>query len=152
MTSSSATPEKKVVLVVEDDFEFRTLLWRFLAPHYTVHQATNGEEALMAVAEHSPDLLLTDIIMPKLDGLALLHTLRDDLKNNVPAIVLVANALPEDIVAARQLSNVTILPKEDITRETLLELIQQSLKNWPCLLRSFSSFAIVFFQVRFAQA
>ncbi|WP_231839540.1 ATP-binding protein [Blastococcus saxobsidens] len=81
------------VLVVDDNADMRAYLTRLLGPHWTVRTAANGEEALAAVAERAPDLVLTDVMMPRIDGFELLRRLRaDPATRGIPVIMLTARA------------------------------------------------------------
>ena len=67
------------ILVVDDDETCVTLLTRFLKRRgYIVEHASDGEEALAAVREHEPDLMLLDICLPKMTGLDVLYFMQDD--------------------------------------------------------------------------
>ena len=61
------------MLVVDDNADMRAYLTRLLAPHWAVRTTANGEEALAAVAEQAPDVVLTDVMMPRVDGFELLR-------------------------------------------------------------------------------
>lgn len=77
------------ILVVEDDAVFRDLLLRALSAHgYETAGAENGSRALGLVSTFRPDVVLTDIRMPVMDGLRFLRSLREGEFRNVPAIVL----------------------------------------------------------------
>nr|WP_239520574.1 ATP-binding protein [Blastococcus saxobsidens] len=81
------------VLVVDDNADMRAYLTRLLAPHYSVRTTANGEEALAAVATRPPDLVLTDVMMPRVDGFELLRALRTDPATRpIPVIMLTARA------------------------------------------------------------
>lgn len=56
------------VLVVEDDYNVRELFRDILAPHYTVLTANDGNNGLEMLRQNLPDLVLCDIVMPRLDG------------------------------------------------------------------------------------
>ncbi|MGY1632725.1 ATP-binding protein [Geodermatophilus sp. SYSU D01186] len=87
------------VLVVDDNADMRAYLTRLLSPHWTVRTATNGEEALESVAAARPDVVLTDVMMPGLDGFGLLRALRaDPATRSVPVVVLTARAGQEAAV------------------------------------------------------
>lgn len=101
------TDKKKIILVVEDEEPLQMVLRDVLTVEgYTPLLASDGIEGLeMALREH-PDLILLDILMPKMDGLEMLKKLRADAwGNKVPVIVLtnlsdnddVANAVAEDV-------------------------------------------------------
>ncbi|MDI9610022.1 MAG: response regulator [Archaeoglobaceae archaeon] len=60
---------KKIVLVVEDDLALLEALELMLKEHYDVVKATNGKEAVKLYHTVKPDLILTDIVMPEMDGI-----------------------------------------------------------------------------------
>jgi CheY-like chemotaxis protein len=81
------------ILIVDDDGDLRTLLGLcFLRRGHSIVVASNGAEGLACVAAHKPDLLVTDLNMPVLDGLALLRHLRAHGQRDLPVIVLTARA------------------------------------------------------------
>ena len=81
------------VLVVDDNADMRDYLCRLLEPHWEVHTASSGIAALAAVAAHTFDLVLTDVMMPEVDGFELMRRLRaDPMTQTLPVIVLSARA------------------------------------------------------------
>jgi sigma-B regulation protein RsbU (phosphoserine phosphatase) len=81
------------ILVVEDEHTLRRLLEYRLSKHYAVRTAANGEEALTLVHEDVPDLIVSDIMMPKMDGFALQKALQRDKDTRIiPFIFLTAKA------------------------------------------------------------
>jgi PAS domain S-box-containing protein len=91
--------EASTVLVVEDNADLRSFLRGLLAPHYRVVTAVDGRDALDRIAAELPDLVLTDVMMPRMDGFALLHALRGDRRTaGLPIIVLSARAGEEAAV------------------------------------------------------
>jgi PAS domain S-box-containing protein len=90
---SSADAPAATVLVVDDNADLRSMLRRLLAPRYRVLTATDGEQALNLIAEHEPDLVLSDVMMPRVDGLELVRRLRaDPATASLPVILLSARA------------------------------------------------------------
>jgi DNA-binding response OmpR family regulator len=86
--ASQGTPEK-TILVVDDEPENRTALQELLSPEYGVVLARDGLEALRLVGESKPDLVLLDIIMPKMDGLQTCLRLRQsEATRTLPVIFL----------------------------------------------------------------
>lgn len=70
---------KKTILITEDDNSLRGALQQKLVNEgFEVFAAKNGEEGLEIALKEHPDLILADILMPKMDGLAMLKTLRED--------------------------------------------------------------------------
>jgi len=85
--------DEHAILIVEDDSTVRELLKYRLGKHYEVDTATNGEEALEVVESAPPDLIISDIMMPKMDGFALQSALQADKNTRViPFIFLTARA------------------------------------------------------------
>jgi signal transduction histidine kinase len=81
------------VLIADDNADMREYLARVLGRHWVVETAADGQAALEAVRARPPDLVLSDVMMPRLDGFALLRTLRDDPRTStVPVILLSARA------------------------------------------------------------
>ena len=84
------------IMVVDDDKSTRMLLKAVLeAENYTVHTACNGEEALEVMDRTHIDLVVLDVMMPKMDGYAFTRTLREG-NNNLPILMVSAKQLPQD--------------------------------------------------------
>lgn len=89
-----------VVLIVEDEKNIRNLLKDVLSD-YTIHETKDGMEALNEVERNHPDIILSDIVMPNMDGLSLIHKLKSDLKTSyIPIIGISAKASVEDQINA----------------------------------------------------
>lgn len=81
------------VLVVDDNADMRDYVRRLLSPHFAVETAGNGVEALQAIRRQRPDLLLSDVMMPALDGFGLLREIRADPElSGLPVVLLSARA------------------------------------------------------------
>ncbi|MEU4691917.1 chemotaxis protein CheB [Actinoplanes sp. NPDC023714] len=92
---------RPVVLLVDDNPDLRAYLSRLLDDRYEVAAAADGAQALQVLATRPVDLVLTDAMMPRLDGLALLAAIRTDpALRQTPVIVLTAVADPDAAVAA----------------------------------------------------
>ena len=115
------------ILVVEDVphiLELLAVTLRFKG--YPVVTAQNGEEALEIINKERPALVITDILMPRMDGFALMHSLRNDPKTSrIPVIFLSATYItPEDRDFALQLGAVRFLEKPVDTPEFLLTVAE----------------------------
>ena len=93
MTAAKRHAKKKAkILVVEDDRLFSDIYAAKLAEEgFEAHMATDGEEGLRLLAEHKPDVILLDIILPKITGLEVLERIRasaDPAVRDVPVIVV----------------------------------------------------------------
>ena len=95
-TATSATTEaaqRAHILVADDNADLRAYLGRLLSPSYRVTAVSDGDQALSLALELRPDLVLADIMMPKLDGISLVKALRaDPAVAGVPVILLSARA------------------------------------------------------------
>ncbi|WNG28276.1 response regulator [Cystobacter fuscus] len=88
------------VLIVDDNADMRDYLHRILAPHFEVQRAVDGLTALEAARARRPDLIVSDVMMPGLDGLGLLRRLREDPElRAIPVLLLSAQAGPEAAVS-----------------------------------------------------
>ena len=89
------------ILVVDDNETNRDILRTRLSPHgYELLEAADGEEALSAARQHRPDLILLDVMMPKIDGIEVCRRLKSDADLPFMAIILVtAKADSKDVVA-----------------------------------------------------
>lgn len=89
------------LLLVEDNEELLALMQRILGVNYRVVTAHNGREALERIQEQSIDLVVSDIMMPEMDGIALCRTLKNDLKSShILVLLLTAKTHTEDKVEA----------------------------------------------------
>jgi PAS domain S-box-containing protein len=87
------------ILVAEDNADMREYVRRILGRHWTVETVSNGIAALAAARKRLPEIVLSDVMMPGLDGLQLLRALRSDpLTRRVPVILLSARAGEESRV------------------------------------------------------
>ncbi len=85
--------ERSRVLIADDNADMREYLRRLLASRYDVEAVPDGEAAFQSALERLPDLVVTDVMMPKLDGFGLLKALRADARTaTVPVMLLSARA------------------------------------------------------------
>ncbi|HEY9858908.1 MAG TPA: ATP-binding protein, partial [Candidatus Obscuribacterales bacterium] len=92
-------PSKSRVLLVDDNADMREYLTRILSEYVQVEAVANGVAALAAIEKQVPNLVLSDVMMPGLDGFELLQALRSDPRTReVPIILLSARAGEEAIV------------------------------------------------------
>ncbi len=95
--------EKPVGLVVEDDPELRNFILSILKEEYTVYTAENGEEGHLKAAELSPDFIISDIMMPEMDGIEMLKIIRNNFAiSHVPVILLSAKTAIESKLAGME--------------------------------------------------
>jgi len=110
------------ILIVDDEELIRWSLSEHLQSEgYSTAEACDGEAALAHIAEHAPDIVITDLKMPKLDGMGLLRALRDR-DDALPVIVLTAHGAVESAVEATRLGARAYLTKPFDLREISLQV------------------------------
>jgi len=120
------TVKKAKILVVDDEATARSGLGRLLEQEgYQVLQAADGREALEAVLDHAPELIITDLKMPVMDGMELLNQLRE--RNlQIPAIVATAFGEVSSAVAAMRAGAEDYLTKP-IDFDAMLLVVERTL-------------------------
>ena len=99
----NANGQRARLIVADDNLDMRQYLSRLLADRYDVVAVGDGEAALAAARERRPNLILSDVMMPHLDGFGLLRRIRQDsLLRTVPIILLSARAGEESRVEGLQ--------------------------------------------------
>nr|WP_244437166.1 response regulator [Bacteroides reticulotermitis] len=82
---------RKKLLLVEDNKEFRTFLKEQLEDYYQIIEAGDGEEGAKCAIEENPDLIISDIMMPKVDGIELCRRIKTNVHtSHIPVILLTA--------------------------------------------------------------
>ncbi|MEW6517987.1 MAG: ATP-binding protein [Thermodesulfobacteriota bacterium] len=96
-------PARKTILVVEDNPDLAHNIGRCLKPHYNIRLSGNGKEALAKLGEELPDLILSDVMMPEMDGYELCRRVKEDeLTSHIPVILLTARTATDDRIDGYQ--------------------------------------------------
>jgi two-component system, OmpR family, response regulator len=104
----------KTVLYVDDEPDIREVveLSLGLVGGLTVHTCDSGERALEILPQLRPDLILLDVMMPRLDGPSTLQRLRADPSLNcIPVVFMTAKAMPQEVERFKQLGAVAVVAK-----------------------------------------
>ncbi|QLE58331.1 ATP-binding protein [Nostoc sp. TCL26-01] len=121
-------PSPAKILLVDDNADMREYVKRLLKQRYEVTAVEDGLAALVAIRQSLPDLVLTDVMMPRLDGFGLLQALRQDqTTRELPIILLSARAGEEARIEGLEAGADDYLTKPFSTRE-LLARVEASLK------------------------
>ena len=83
-----ATPDIRILVVEDDPYFQRVLLKRLAAEGYQVQAASDGREGMKAIVTFEPDLVISDWMMPKLDGLELCQSVKTGLQESAPYFIL----------------------------------------------------------------
>ncbi len=112
--------ERELIVLADDNADMRRYLARLLGDRYEVRAVADGRQALEAIQELRPALVLTDVMMPHLDGFGLLRAIRDDSAlAGTPVILLSARAGEESRVLGLQADADDYLVKPFTARELL---------------------------------
>ena len=96
VTSVKSEKESLQLLVIEDNDEFRSFLFNQLSELYSVKTASDGQDGLNKAMEYTPDLIISDVRMPQMDGVTLCKTLKQEVKtSHIPIILLTAHSSEE---------------------------------------------------------
>lgn len=89
--------QKPHLLVVDDNWEMRRYLRQALEESYFITEAANGKEGIEQAQKHMPDLLISDMVMPEMDGLTFCKKLKKDVKtSHIPILFLTASSSQQD--------------------------------------------------------
>jgi PAS domain S-box-containing protein len=124
-------PSGGTVLVADDDESVRTLVREALTTErHEVMEAADGEEALALIRAHKPDVLVLDLLMPRLDGFSVLEQIQDDPEiRSLPVVVLTGKELSEaerDLLRSRASS---VLPKSALSPAELRRRVADALER-----------------------
>jgi signal transduction histidine kinase/DNA-binding NarL/FixJ family response regulator len=119
----------RTILIVDDRWENRAVLQNLLEPlGFTILEAVNGKEGLTQIASSHPDLVITDLAMPVMDGFNMLHQLRQQPEfQNLPVIVSSASVFEIDQDKSIAAGGNAFLAKP-VQAEMLLEKLQEQLQ------------------------
>jgi two-component system chemotaxis response regulator CheY len=119
----------KKILIIEDDAVAAFVYRKGLAKAgYDVHVATDGQAGLDQIQQISPDGVVLDLMMPKLDGISLLKMLRAlPTGGNIPVLVITNAYVPQMVDEAMAAGATKVLAKGDLTPQTLATIFREVL-------------------------
>ena len=123
---------KSIVLAEDDRFLRRACETKLKQRGFDVRVAVDGEEALAMVRERMPDLLLLDLLMPKLDGLAVLEALKADEATRGIRVVIMSNSSREfEVKKASTLGAVDYWIKSNLSLQEISDRVERLLAEPP---------------------
>ena len=115
--------QDKTILIVEDNIELQQFLKDLLAPFYKIILAENGEEGFSIAKNQHPDLILSDIMMPKLDGIEMCKSLQKTPQTkHIPVVLLTAKNSTNSKIAGLESGAIEFINKPFNTNELLLKI------------------------------
>lgn len=119
----------KTILFIEDESMLQKTFQDLLTQEgYSMLSALDGEIGFSTAKEKKPDLILLDLILPRMDGFEVLKALKEDeTTRNIPVIVLTNLESVQDVERALELGATTYLVKANYTLDEVLEKIKQTI-------------------------
>ena len=112
VSANSFSPKDQTILIVDDNEDFRLYLVENLRNDYNILEAENGKTAFEKACIHTPNLILSDVMMPVVDGLQLCEQLKTEKKTaSIPVILLTASVSEEHKIKGLELGIDTFLSK-----------------------------------------
>lgn len=100
LVDSDTVDSQSTVLVIEDNRDIAAYIGNLLADSYNVAYATNGEDGLQKAIDVVPDLIITDLMMPGIDGLELCRRIRsNNVVNHIPLVIVTAKVTEQERIA-----------------------------------------------------
>ena len=122
-------PKKYNVVVVEDNDELRFYLKSILKDFYNVYTANNGLEGIELIKEEIPDLIISDVVMPEIDGLELCKSVKSNFDtSHIPVILLTAKSFDYQVVDGVK-SGADLYLTKPFNSEILIANINNLIKN-----------------------
>ena len=130
---------KSTILIVDDNADIRTLLRRILQDRYQVNEAEDGQQGLELANEIVPDLIVSDVMMPVMNGLEFCQRVKDNMAtSHIPVILLTARALSKHQVEGYESGADGYITKP-FSADVLIARIDNLLKNRQLLKGLFGS-------------
>lgn len=129
-TPEEETFKQSILLVEDDEALIEAYSSRLIAEGYEVSSVTDGEEALSEIIKMKPNLVILDVMMPKIDGFEVLDILRNTAETvNTKIIMLTALSRPEDIEKAQQYGVDDYFIKSQVTLNEVIDRIKKHLSD-----------------------
>lgn len=95
---------KETMLLVEDNEELRFFLKTIFIDYFNITEATNGQEGALKAKEYTPDIIISDVMMPQMDGIEMMKELRADMNtSHIPIVLLTAKSNIESKIEGMEL-------------------------------------------------
>lgn len=121
---------KKILVVDDEPFVIKAITDKLRREQFATDSALDGEEALLKVSRQKPDLILLDIVMPKLDGISVIKKLKESSETSDIPVIILSNLLYDDerIQDLLKTNNTNYLIKVDHSLNDVVMHIKQKLQ------------------------
>ncbi len=139
-SQKTLTPNKsnESILIIEDDWELRHYLKTEFSSNFKVFTASNGKSGLVEAIEKMPDVIVSDVMMPELNGYEFCKALKDDLRiSHIPVVLLTAKTMAENQIEGYK-SGADLYVSKPFDKDILLSQVESILNNRELLKKRFS--------------
>lgn len=135
---NSLIKKQKIILIVEDERDVQMLLKELLEEKYKILTAYNGVEALNIIEKELPDLIISDVMMPEIDGIEFCRRIKDDDRTcHIPIIILTARSSVDHRIEGLESGANSYIPKP-FHPDHLLIRVKKLLEERELILKSFN--------------
>ncbi|ANQ50340.2 response regulator [Flammeovirga sp. MY04] len=131
------TQKKYTFLIVEDNEELREVVVSLFSEYHQVIEAEDGQQGYEKCIIHQPDLVISDVMMPNMNGLEMLHTIKNDIKvSHIPIVLLTAKSTNENKVEGL-IEGADAYVSKPFDQNVLYSIVFSILKNRERLIEKF---------------
>jgi DNA-binding response OmpR family regulator len=139
--TKSLSAHEYSLLVVDDHASIVSLLDNILSDKYTIHKASSGNKAMQVLDDERIDLVISDVIMPDMDGLTLCRKIKENIQSShIPVILLTAKGEIENRIEGLEVGADSYIPKP-FHPEHLFVRIEKLLERMELIRKKFRNFA-----------
>lgn len=120
---------KTIVIVEDEPLLLKALSMQLKSADYSIYTANSGESALPLIKKVMPDLLMLDLMLPKLSGLEILNILKSSEKTKKIPVIILSNSDPKsELKGSKRLDIVDYIVKANTDLKTIAEKVEKALK------------------------
>lgn len=118
----------KILIVEDDELLQSSLMSRFQSEGYNVLAANNGEEGLVLFLSETPNVVISDVVMPKMDGVQMLAQIKEKKPNDMTPIIMLTNSEDmNNLASALKNHTVMYLIKSGLKLDDLVKIVKEKL-------------------------